>query len=119
MIVAGWVRGIREVRQVTVPEDEDKVGVQRGPVVTKEERVITDLPASAWARTLAHPFAVELPTGRGAGPCGTRLACGAVGWWAMRWSRLSLLMPLRDYYATYEPPMRFGAKPGPRGRKAA
>ena len=119
MIVAGWIRGIREVRQVTVPEDEDLVGVQRGPVVTKEQRIITDLPASMWARTLAHQFAVELPIARGAGPCGTSLAGPTGGWWAMRWSRLHLVAPLRRYYATYVPPMRFGAKPGPRGRRAA
>ena len=117
--MAGWIRGIREVRQVTVPEDEDKVGVQRGPVVMKEERVISDLPPAVWARTLAYPFAVDLPLSKGAGPCGTCTQARPAGWWAMRWSRLSLLAPLRDYYATYEPPMRFGAKPGPRGRKAA
>ena len=118
--MAGWIRGIREVLQVTVPEDEDKVGVQRGPVVMKTERVITDLPPSMWARTLQTPFGVvDLPLETGAGPCGTCLSGPRVGWWAMRWSRWHLVGPLRDYYATYEPPMRFGAKPGPRGRRAA
>jgi len=119
--MAGWIRGIREVIQVTVPEDENKVGVQRGPVVMKTERVITDLPPSVWARTLAVPFGaeVDLPLASGAGPCGTSLRCARRGWWALRWTRWHLMGPLRDYYATYEPPRRFGAKPGPRGRRVA
>jgi hypothetical protein len=116
-MMAGWIRGIREVREVEVPEDEDKVGVQRGPVVMRKERVISDLPASAWELTVV--FAGDLPTAKGAGPCGTGCTYRPVGWWALRWSRLHLVAPLRLFYESYEPPMRFGAKPGPRGRKAA
>jgi len=118
MIVAGWIRGIREVRQVTVAMDEYAVGYQRGPVVTKEERVINDLPPAAWARMLGAAL-VALPLASGAGPCGTSARCASGRSYAMWWSRHYLIAQLRAYYATYVPPMRFGAKPGPRGRRAA
>lgn len=114
-----WVRGIREVRHVHTPVDEEQVGHRRGPVVMKVERVITELPASAIAQIVGHRPMVLLPVHTGAGPCGT-LARGTSGRsWAAWWSFHRLVQPIRAYYAAYVPPMRFGAKPGPRGRKVA
>jgi hypothetical protein len=113
-----WVRGIREVRHVTVAVDDEQVGLRRGPVVTKVERVITELPASAIARIICARRVV-LPAYTGAGPCGTLARRTSGRSWAAWWSFHRLVEPIRAYYATYEPPMRFGAKPGPRGRRAA
>lgn len=111
-----WVIGIREVRQVTVEAQPEAVGLRRGPVLTKQERVISELPPESWAR-LVH-FRVALPLTSGAGVCGTSLRGPKVGT-ALAWSIKHLVPPLRAYYAAYVPPMRFGAKPGPRGRRAA
>lgn len=112
----GWVRGIREVRQVTIALDGDQVGLRRGPVMTKQERVIIDLPAEAWARLVHFQESVP-PLCAGAGPCGTLARCPFRT--RMLWSVEHLIEPLAAYYAAYVPPMRFGAKPGPRGRRAA
>lgn len=116
--MAGWVVRIRQVTTETVAADGTLVGMRRGPVVTTEVRRYEDLLPEVWHRVLAPP--TDLPLHTRAGPCGTlsrRPIYG--GGWAMRWCTLYLVAPLRAYYSAYEPPMRFGAKPGPRGRKAA
>lgn len=113
-----WVRGIREVRHVHIPVDEEQVGLRRGPVVMKVERVITELPVRMIEQIVGRR-SVLLPLHTGAGPCGS-LARGATGRsWASWWSFHRLIEPIRAYYAAYVPPMRFGAKPGPRGRRTA
>ncbi len=117
MSVAGWIRAVKEVRWVTVEADEFQE-YKRGPVPLREERQIVEVPRSTWSR-LVVALEVDLPLAAGAGPCGTRTVRASGRRWAVRWSVFNLLRPLRAYYATYEPPMRFGAKPGPRGRKAA
>lgn len=138
-----WVRGIREVRQVTVALDDDLVGLRRGPVLTKQQRVITELAPRAIAQTVGTRALTFLPTNTGAGPCGTRArglcqrrmvdpnkfrgqrwVCGdryqpVMSPSPLRWSIEHLVEPLAAWYATYEEPMHFGAKSGPRGRKAA
>lgn len=108
--------GIREVSLVTVAVNGDLVGFRRGPVMTCTTRVARQLPRDTWQR-LVH-YRVMLPEIRGAGPCGTdaRRECKPG---VLRWSVRNLVEPLRAYYAAYTPPMRFGAKPGPRGRRAA
>lgn len=138
-----WVKGIREVTHVTVAADGGKVGMKRGPVMTKQARRIADLAPESFARTIGRTALVFLPEHTGAGPCGTH-ARGlfkprmidpakflgqrftgldpmppAPALSPLAWSMTHLLPPLAEYYATYEPPMRFGAKPGPRGRRAA
>lgn len=125
-----WVVRIREVRQITVPTEGEQLGLRRGPVMTKEERVICELPAEAWARLVQG--ARVLPVHTGAGPCGsdTNHAEGRTFFRGVPvlfggqaspfgWSIAHLIDPLAAYYSTYVPPLRFGAKPGPRGRKAA
>jgi hypothetical protein len=112
----GYVVRVREVRQVEVPAQPEVLGLRRGPALTKEERVISELPPASWERLL-H-FRVSLPQARGAGPCGTLVKAAGVRS-SLAWSIAFLVEPLAAYYATYEPPMRFGAKPGPRGRRAA
>lgn len=125
-----WVVRIREVRQVSVEAEPEQVGLRRGPVVMKLERVISELRPEAWARLVRAPVALPLHTG--AGPCGSDTT-HAEGRTIFRgvpvlfggqaspfgWSIANLIDPLAAYYATYEPPLRFGAKPGPRGRRAA
>lgn len=110
--------GIRQVMHVTVALDDEQVGLRRGPVMTKIERVITDLPARAIAQVAGCRPMIFLPTNTGAGPCGTcaRSACVSG---ALAWSLLHLVVPLAAYYAIYVPPLHFGAKTGPRGRRAA
>lgn len=98
--------GIREVRHVEVPRALDR----HGPVQYDLRLEETSLPREAWMRLL-H-FHVELPARRGALKGGAGLA-------VMSWSIEHLMLPLAAYYSTYVPPMRFGAKPGPRGRRAA
>lgn len=120
-----WVRGIREVRYVTVSVEGkgvailrgEHLGVRRGPILTRQERVCVELPADAVARVVHGRAMRFLPEHKGAGPCGTwtRAACGA----RMLWSIEHLLAPLAEYYASYEPPIRLGAKGTPRGRRAA
>jgi hypothetical protein len=71
-----------------------------------------------FARTISR-HAHDLPASRGAaGPCGTLARCKSGRSYATWWSVRQLLRPVAAYYATYEPPLRFGAKPGPRGRRA-
>lgn len=116
----GWVRGIRDVRHREVSADAMLAGIKRGPVVTRVERVITELPARSVADIVGRQRAVELPEHTGAGPCGTlarRDEEERPARCALTWSIEHLVAPLQAYYATYEPPMRFGAKPGPRGRR--
>ena len=108
--------GIREVRYVTVAANGDQAGFRRGPVMTRVQRVVREMPRDRWEQLL-H-FRVMLPEHRGAGPCGT-YARGTSRPGVLRWSMVHLLAPLADYYSAYRPPMRFGAKPGPRGRWAA
>lgn len=112
-----WVREIREVRQITVNADGEQVGLRRGPVLTKEVRTITELPPDTWER-LVH-FRVALPLNTGAGPCGTSVAGHAGIASVLAWSIEHLVDPLAAYYATYVPPLQFGPKQGPRGRRAA
>lgn len=113
----GWVRGIREVRHVVVALGGVEDGHRSGPH-SEERRVIIDLPPEAWQRVVRGGM-TYLPAHTGAGPCGTvgrgPSGRGWVWWWSIR----HLINPLRAYYAAYAPPMRFGAKPGPRGRRAA
>lgn len=111
--MTGWVTGIREVKRVDVPIEDAQ---QHGPRVLRRELTVIDLPHEAWKRLL-H-FRVSLPLHRSAGPCGTSLR-GACAAGTLRWSIQHLVDPLALYYAAYEPPMRFGAKPGPRGRRVA
>lgn len=99
---------------VEVPIITDK----RGPVVMQSKRVCVDLPPSNWLRTVVARV-VDLPMHTGAGPCGTSRGAASGRSYVMWWSVHHLVAPIRAYYATYEPPMRFGAKPGPRGRRAA
>jgi hypothetical protein len=136
-----WVTGIREVRHVLVAADGDAVGQRRGPVMTRTVRQKVDLVPGSWLRVLGEPH--ELPAASGAGPCGTLARCS----WVQRlvdpnlfvsqrfvtadpypivpsptpfaWSLEHLVAPLVAYYARYVPPLRFGAKPGPRGRRVA
>jgi len=110
--------GIREVRHVTVALDGELVGLRKGPVMTKIERVITELPSRSIAQVIGCRPMIFLPTHAGAGPCGSCVR-GAAGADVLAWSIEHLVVPLVAYYADYEPPMRFGAKPGPRGRRAA
>ena len=105
-----WVIGIREVRHVEVPRALDR----HGPVQYDQRLEETSLPREAWTRLL-H-FHVALPQQRA--PCGTH-SRGAGRPGVLAWSRVYLLAPLAAYYSSYVPPMRFGAKPGPRGRRAA
>ncbi len=118
-----WVVSIREVLHVDVVVEE----YRRGPVMTETKRSETIMPPGCWAQLLgAH---VELPLHEGAGPCGTlarmRIPDPLVvrhRWYGrspLTWSVRNLVEPLRAFYATFVPPLRFGAKPGPRGRKAA
>lgn len=118
-----WVVSIREVHNIEVVVEE----YRRGPVVTETKREETILPRDCWARLLS--LKVDLPLHRGAGPCGTNarksmndpLVIRHRWYWRspLTWSARNLVEPLRAFYAAYVPPMRFGAKPGPRGRKAA
>lgn len=107
---------ITEVKYIETPVNDDHEE-RRGPVITQTRRVCTDLPAHAIAGTVGCRPMIFLPLHTGAGPCGTlaRRSCGR----ALAWSIAHLVEPLAAYYATYVPPMRFGAKPGPRGRRAA
>lgn len=127
-----WVIGIREVRQVTVAADVELVGLRKGPVVMRTERVKVDLLAESFSRTVGRRIH-NLPQNRGAGPAGTyackrratrathclvrddgSVICGG----ALTWSIAHLVEPLEHYYATYVPPIRLGAKGTPRGRRA-
>jgi hypothetical protein len=112
--MAGWVVGIREVRHIDVEIETEH---DHGPRATEPKRVMTDLPPESWLRLLN--FRVALPQNTGAGPCGTLARGASGGSWGSWWSFHHLVAPVRAYYATYEPPMRFGAKPGPRGRRTA
>jgi len=102
-----WVIGIREVRHVKVPRALDR----HGPVQYDVRLEVTSLPRETWTRLL-H-FRVELPPRRGADQRGLKSVA------VMSWSIEHLMLPLAAYYSSYVPPMRFGAKPGPRGRRAA
>lgn len=108
----GFIVSIREVRHVEVPVQDDR----RGPVVFARRRREETLPPEAWHRLL-H-FRVALPMHRSAGPCGTSVR-GTSTAGALAWSIQHLIDPLAAYYATYEPPLRFGAKSTPRGRRVA
>lgn len=112
-----WVRGIREVTHVVVAGNGVQNGHRSGPHMLKR-RVVVDLPASTIQRTIERSAPVFLPCAAGAGPCGT-LARSACVRGTLEWAVTYLAGPLRFYYAVYTPPMRFGAKPGPRGRRAA
>lgn len=113
-----WVRGIREVHYVEEVVHEARRAVTgRIPGVARERRVIVDLPADAIARVIGRRLH-WLASNTGAGPCGT-YARRAPSGSPMRWSIAHLVEPLVHYYATYEPPLRFGAKSTPRGRRAA
>lgn len=112
-----WVRGIKEVRHVHVATDGAAVGMKRGPVMTKVQRTTVELPPDVIERVVGGTF-LFLPEHTGAGPCGT-LARGQEGRSPLAWSIKHLVEPLAAYYATYVPPMHFGAKTGPRGRRAA
>lgn len=114
--MAGVVRGIREVRHELVPVDEELSGLRQGPVVREQRRVCVDLPAESFQRTVSREVRT-LPVARGAGPCGTLARVRSGRSYATWWSVRNLLRPVAAYYSTYEPPLRFGAKPGPRGRK--
>lgn len=100
----GTVVALREIAHEDVPLHEGR----HGPVVTERIRRERAHPPSAWGSLLARPR--ELPeVGRVAWQrCGVKV---------LAWSCERLLWPLREYYATYRPPLRFGAKTGPRGRK--
>lgn len=111
--MTGWVIGIREVKIVEVEIEDSST---HGPRMLRRQLTVIDLQPEAWVRLL-H-FRVALPQHRGAGPCGTSVR-GVCTAGALRWSIEHLLDPLAAYYAAYVPPMRFGAKPGPRGRRAA
>lgn len=106
--MAGWVTGIREVRHVTVAADGGFVHMQRGPVMTREVREVVELPPEAWARLLN--YRVALPTQQAIGR-----RCGTAG--VLAWSVKHLLDPLAAYYATYEPPLRWGSACGSRAGK--
>jgi len=109
---------IRQVLHVTVAAEAEVVGLRQGPVRTKVERQISDLPTRSIAQVVGFRPMIFLPTHTGAGPCGTHARrAGTPG--VMAWSLTHLVEPLAAYYATYQPPLRFGAKPGPRGRRAA
>lgn len=115
-----WVRGIREVRYDSVATNE-----RHGPTMERQMRVVVDLPDRAITETLRCRSMVPLPVHRGAGPCGTyaRMRLYPLpkhsSQLPLDWSIQHLVAPLQAYYAAYRPPMRFGAKPGPRGRRAA
>lgn len=117
-----WVIGIREVK-MRAPE-RDLRETRKGPASVVPVRVIVDLPTCALGGTIKRGGTVFLPVHTGAGPCGTN---ARVTWGPrsplpratpLEWTVAHLLEPLRAYYAAYEPPMRFGAKSTPRGRRA-
>ena len=94
-----------------VASNGGEFGVRYGPVVTRVRRVIEELPRERWEGMVQ--FNVMLPEHRcrhGLGCCGAKV---------MSWSIWHLVEPLRAYYAAYVPPMRFGAKPGPKDRRVA
>lgn len=98
--------GIREVKFVR-PERYER------EAIPKAVRVTINLPREAIGRTVTPAYWV-LPVYTGAGPCGTyaRRACAGLAW-----SIRHLVEPLAAYYAAYVPPLRFGAKSTPRGRR--
>ena len=134
-----WVTGIRESRHVEVPIQD----YRRGPVMHRRVRRVESLATETVLALLRRRGAMELPETTGAGPCGTyaraewrprmidpnKLLGGTLlnpdelppmrSLSPMQWSVMFLIEPLQRYYETYQPPLRFGAKPGPRGRKAA
>lgn len=115
-----WVLRIRECVQEIVPVDEYLTGMRQGPVVREARRACRLVSPEAIARTVpSRP--VNLPTNRGAGPCGTQTTGCRPGRhlasWPLKWSMLHLVEPLAHYYATYVPPVRLGAKGTPRGRR--
>lgn len=114
-MMAGWVLGVKESHIVQTPVPSAK----RGPVVLQPKRVCVDLPSGSIAEVLAKVSVLSLPWHTGAGPCGTVARYGSGRSYAMLWTRRHLVAPIRAYYAAYVPPMRFGAKPGPRGRRVA
>lgn len=63
----GWVKGIREVKYVQVPIDEDR----HGPIAHRSQRTVIDLPSYALGGTIQRGPLVLLPVHTGAGPCGT------------------------------------------------
>lgn len=117
--MAGVVRGIIECRreEVLVPE-ERRSDVGRIPGVVRERRVCVQLPQHAIERTVGRRIH-HLPETKGAGPCGTHGRAASGRSYAIWWSVRYLVHPIAAYYAAYVPPLRFGAKPGPRGRRAA
>ena len=134
-----WVTGIRESRHIDIPVEE----YRRGPVMHRRVRRVEPLPNGTVLEVLRRCRSLELPEPTGAGPCGTYARCE----WQprmidpnkllgqmllnaqemppmrslspMQWSVMFLIEPLQRYFETYQPPLRFGAKPGPRGRKVA
>jgi hypothetical protein len=64
-----WVMGIREVRHVTVVDEP--IGRCKGPLRTKVERIICDLPSRSIAQVIGYHTVIFLPMHEGAGPCGT------------------------------------------------
>lgn len=130
-----WVRGIKEIRHVTVAASGgERWTTSAGPVLTKIERRVIELLPRAIVETVKRRPMIFLPEHTGAGPCGTRAreahVDGRVRYKGvpiafdgtlspLAWSMEHLLAPLAAWYATYEPPLHFGAKGGPRGRKAA
>ncbi|TAK84316.1 MAG: hypothetical protein EPO20_14600 [Betaproteobacteria bacterium] len=114
-----WVTGIREVRHLRVPVQEGR----HGPVVLTTTLQIVDLPPEAWRETVGCRPLIFLPPHTGAGPCGTHarviwpLHGNVPSLTPLEWSVRHLIEPLRAYYERYTPPKRFGAKPGPRGRR--
>lgn len=110
-----WVRGIRQCVNVLVANEPHE---RRGPMTMRQERVCVDLSAAAIEQTVGRRIHT-LPDHRGAGPCGTLARTRSGRSYATWWSVKHLIAPLAAYYAAYVPPLRFGAKPGPRGRRAA
>lgn len=99
----GWVVGIREVRFVEVRVSDSR---EHGPRLLAPKREVVNLPHEAWGR-LMH-FRVALPVYQRA-----ERRCEGAG--VLAWSMKHLLDPLAAYYATYEPPMRWGNASAPRG----
>lgn len=115
--MAGVILGIRECVHELV-EVEEQRGLRQGPVLKETRRRCYDLPRESIARTVGRRIHT-LPEHRGAGPCGTLARCASGRSYGTWWSVRNLITPLAAYYASYEPPLRFGAKPGPRGRRTA
>lgn len=104
---------IREITHELVPAGTNK----HGPVVCVRRLRCEFVASEAWARVLSD--GARLSEHRGAGPCGTRVEELSRQMSPLGWSVLHLIGPLRVHYVTYREPLHFGAKQGPRGRKAA